>query len=330
VCPPFFSYHLAIRAELEALGWSVTWWSDRASEFFGYKLAMRLLPGVVSTISERTYLAKLVGTEEFDRVLVIKGEALSPAVIRAIREHSPNAPMHMYLWDGVANVRNAKRNAPHFETVATFDPTDADRYGWRYRPLFASTSVPLGTEPNPVHDWAFVGTLHSDRHRVLHRIRRHNPGLRGFVRAFVPGRPLLLARRLTDWSLLFAPEGTVGTTPMGLPEVRAVLARSRAVVDIEHPKQRGLTMRSIEVLLGGKKLITTNRHIESADLYHPSRVCIVARDRPIVPPEFFAAPFEPISDATTARYRLATWLRDVLASSDQVLHEPVRSGLALG
>lgn len=330
ICPPFFSYHLAIRAALEQQGWSVTWWSDRASESFGYKLAVRLLPRAAGMLSTRHYLAKLARSTAFDRVLIVKGEALSPDFVHALRDHSPAAPIHLYSWDAVENVRNAARIAPLIDTVATFDPIDAQRLGWTYLPLFASNPAPLPTCVDPQYDWVFVGTLHSDRHRVLHRLRRANPGLRAYVRAFVPGTPLLLARRLTDWTLLSAPQGTLCTVPMSPSALRDVVSRSRAVVDIEHPRQRGLTMRSIETLLGGKKLITTNRHIEKSDLYHPSRVHVVDRRHPIVPPEFFASPFEPIPAAIAARFRLGEWLRELLWTPQSETPERRTTAAALG
>ena len=46
-----------------------------------------------------------------------------------------------------------------------------------------------------------------------------------------------------------------------------------AVLDIEHPKQVGLTMRTFEVLASGRKLITTNRSIINHEFYDPLRMC---------------------------------------------------------
>lgn len=317
ICPPFFSYHLAIQQALADAGGSAVWRSDRASEHFVYKFAMRVLPHQVAKWSTPHFLRQLEDIEDgpIDRVLVVKGEAVSEQVVIAMRKKWRAASLHLYLWDGSENVRNAVEIASLFDSVATFDPEDARRFGWRHRPLFARSrrSAPPSTAAMKEYDWAFVGTIHSDRHRVIDRLRRQNPELRGFVFGFVPGKPLLLARRMTDSSLWRAPAGTVGTTPLAMSEVLAVMARARALIDVEHPKQRGLTMRTIETLLNGTKLVTTNRHVQESDLYHPSRVHVISRSEPRIPAEFLSSPFEPIPTELTERYELAGWLREVLA-----------------
>jgi hypothetical protein len=315
VCPPFFSYHLAIQQAFAEAGGSAVWRSDRASEHFAYKLAMRVLPHQVAKWSTPHFLGQLEELEDgpIDRVLVIKGEAISERVIVAMRKKWRAATLHLYLWDGSENVRNAVEIAPLFDTVATFDPEDARRFGWRHRPLFARSTrsaAPPWTAKD--YDWAFVGTIHSDRHRVIDRIRKQNPELRGFVFGFVPGTPLLLARRMTDSSLWRAPAGTVGTTPLPMSEVLNVMGRARALVDVEHPNQRGLTMRTIETLLNGSKLVTTNPHVQESDLYHPSRVHVISRSEPRIPAEFLSSAFEPVPSDVGARYELSGWLREVL------------------
>jgi hypothetical protein len=315
VCPPFFSYHHAIGDALRERGYEVTWWSDRAGEGFAYKLAMRLAPRVVGGWSTGHFLRKLEALPPFevDDVLVVKGEALSRRAVRAIAERWPAAALHLYLWDGIENVPNARALAPLFESVATFDPVDAKRFGWRYRPLFSRIGLsPPDTRSDQQVDWAFVGTLHSDRHRVLQRIRRCNPELRGVILGFVPGFAMMVGRRLTDWTLTFAPRATIRTRAIQKSEVLAVTGDARAIVDVEHPRQRGLTMRTIETLLMGKKLITTNRFAVESDLYHPSRIHVISRERPEIPREFFESPFEPIPGAVAARYLLSGWLADLL------------------
>ena len=74
----------------------------------------------------------------------------------------------------------------------------------------------------------------------------------------------------------------------GLPseQLTAKLKQSKTVVDIQHPKQSGLTMRTIEMLGANKKMITTNADIQNYDFYHPNNICIVDRNNVVVPPEF--------------------------------------------
>ena len=314
-CPPVFSYHEAIRSEFSRLGYAVTWWNDRGSESSFYKAGLRLLPGWFAARSTATFmdrLRRLDGTA-IEHALIVKGEGMSVDFIRELRRALPRARLSLYFWDSVDNAPRARLIAPLFDSVATFDPVDAKSLGWNYRPLFAreeSIAPPTDTEA-PRYDWCFIGTLHSDRFRVIERMRKAHPTLRSYFYGYAPSRLLLAARHLADPELWKLPRESVSARMLPAHQVAKIARASRAMLDIEHPRQRGLTMRTIETLLSSRKLITTNRHILESDLYHPSRVHVISRLAPEVPQPFFEQPFEPIATEVRERYSLRRWLLDL-------------------
>jgi hypothetical protein len=320
VCAPLFSYHQSIQAELEALGFDVTWWNDRVSDSSLHKLGLRLLPELVAGRSTAAFQQRL---EQLDcrsvvRVLVVKGEGMSDDFIVSLKSRLPGIPLSLYFWDSVRNARRARRIAPLFDRVATFDPVDAIELGWLHRPLFART-VRTGSAPSDdsaQYDWSFIGTLHSDRYKVVDRLRRSEPGLRSYFFGFAPSRLVMAARYLADWRLWKAPRGSVSTKTMPASDVAAISHASRSVLDIEHPRQRGLTMRTIETLLSQRKLITTNRQVLASDLFHPSRVHVISRERPEIPRWFLDLPFEPIDEHLRAKYTLRRWILDLIGDVD--------------
>jgi hypothetical protein len=136
-----------------------------------------------------------------------------------------------------------------------------------------------------------------------------------FAFGFIPGRLMWFLRHLADWSL-WRPAGIrLSTEPIAASDVHRITAASRAVVDIEHPRQRGLTMRTIETLLAGHKLVTTNAHVSQSDLYDPTRVCIVDRKRPRIPHAFLDAPAHPVPDAVASRYTLDGFLDELIGTA---------------
>jgi len=316
ICPLTFSYHVAISETLASQGHEVTWWNDKASMSTGYKLLLRLLPSVTRRWSERHYLRQIeeLANTPLRHILVIKGEGLTAGIIRKLRGTFPHASLGLYLWDGVENVKGVERLAPLFDSVSTFDLEDAHRLGWHYRPLFArKVALNADVVADKTFDWCFVGTVHSDRHRVIHRLRSHyGDAMRSFVFAYFQSPVVLLARKLLDRTLWSAPAGTLSTTPMAAGEVAQVIAKSHAVLDVEHPRQRGFTMRTIETLLAGKKLITTNRHLLASNLFHPSRVCLIDRMAPRVPAEFLRQTALPVDDSLRATYTCEGWARELL------------------
>lgn len=316
VSPLTFSYHLSISETLRSMGYAVTWWDERASSATWYKLALRLFPAISVRWFELSFLKRLhqLDPTSVTHVLVIKGEGLSRRVVLAMRETLASASMGLYLWDGVENVKGVSNILSVFDSVATFDPVDAKAFGWTYRPLFGRNISPTKDITAPVQfDWCFIGTIHSDRHRVIHRLRqRYGQQARSFVFGYFQSPLMLFIRRLGDWTLWLAPKGTLSTTPMPAAEVAQNVERSRAVLDVEHPRQRGFTMRTIETLLVEKKLITTNKYILASNLYHPSRVYVINRTEPEIPPEFLDQPYVGVPDSLRNYYSCKGWVSELL------------------
>ena len=320
VSPLIFSYHLSIAATLRSMGYAVTWWDDRATSKTWYKLALRLLPTIMLRWSEPSFRKRLreLNPNAITHVLVIKGEGLSRRVALNIRKTLTSASMGLYLWDGVENVKGTSNILAAFDSVATFDPADARSFGWTYRPLFGRNILANKDRAVSIKfDWCFIGSIHSDRHRIIHRLRhRSASSYNNFVFCYFQSRLMLYMRLLSDWTLWLAPKGTLSTRPMSVTDMAQIVEYSRAVIDVEHPRQRGLTMRTIETLLAGKKLVTTNKHILDSDLYHPSRVCVINRGNPEIPAEFLDQHNLAVSDSLRSYYSCESWLAELLALQD--------------
>ncbi len=329
VSPLTFSYHIFISDTLESMGYSVTWWNERASSSIWYKIALRLFPSITVRWFERSFLERLhkLDPSSISHVLVIKGEGLSRKVVLKIREALPSASMGLYLWDGVENVKGVSNILSAFDSVSTFDPVDAKTFGWVYRPLFGrNILVEKNITETLQFDWCFIGTIHSDRHKVIHRLRlRYGQKMSSLVFCYFPSPLLLFMRLLVDWTLWLAPKGTLSITPMPANEFCQNIARSRAVVDVEHPRQRGYTMRTIETLLLEKKLVTTNKHILTSNLYHPSRVFVINRAAPEIPVEFLDQPYLAVPDALRNYYSCEGWVSELLELQSAAKNRPLSS-----
>ena len=325
ISPLTFSYHLNISATLQAMGYEVTWWDERASSATWYKIALRLCPALAARLSEKKFFTKLerINQCNISHVLVIKGEGLSQRVVKAIRNTFPGASVGLYLWDGVENVGGVFRILGEFDSIATFDPMDAETNGWFYRPLFGRNISPHKEKLSSVkYDWSFIGTIHSDRHRVIHRLRgRYDVKYRYFIFCYFQSPFILFIRKIFDWTLWRAPKGTLSTQSMIATEVAEIVDCSKAVLDVEHPRQRGFTMRTIETLLAGKKLITTNKHIFNSDLHDATRVCVIDRNNPEISDVFLDKVFLPISDELRMRYSCEGWASELLQLQDEAKRE---------
>lgn len=320
ITPLTFSYHIAISEVLGSMGFAVTWWDDRASSATWYKLALRLFPKITTRLSDGEFSKRLkqIDSSSITHILVVKGEGLSKRMAFKLRDTFRSASMGFYLWDSVENAKNSQNIKAAFDSISTFDPVDAKSFNWHYRPLFwRKGSAIQNSIAHPEFDWCFIGTIHSDRHKVIHLLRQSSgKKYRSFIFAYFQSPLLLFVRKIFDRTLWLAPKQSLSTKPMSASDVAKVVDHSIAVLDVEHPLQRGFTMRTIETLLAEKKLVTTNTSILDSDLYHPSRVHVINRNSPEIPLAFLRSPFQPVDEVLRAYYSCEGWVKELLSIQD--------------
>lgn len=325
ISPPFFDYYKNIIKEFEKRGFHCFWMNTLLFQNPAYKILLRIVPNLVSRLLTSQYIknTEALNLDHVAEILVIKGEGLSIDYVHYLRRKFPLAILSLYLWDGVENNRSAVKIASAFHKVSTFDPKDARIFGWHYRPLFARRAEEAQTAliTQVKYDWAFIGSLHSDRFAVLKRLIRAEKRQSYFAFVFIPGRFMWILRHLTNPNFWYRGSIKVSTEAIPSNQIKSITELSRSMLDIEHPGQRGLTMRSIETLMLGRKLVTTNVEIKNSDLFHESRVCIIDRINPSIPREFLDSPFRDIPQETRSKYYIENWL-------DEVIHVSANNALS--
>lgn len=317
ICPQFFNYHEAILDAARRMAIAAEWIEDRGGSGLAFKVALKVLPDTTRRLTQgrvRELIDHLHEPGTIDDILIVKGDGLSASTLKLLQMRAPNARTTLYLWDSAANIPGIHAVARLSDRVLTFDPSDAVRFEWGFLPLFSrDEAVPPGEPGVPAYDWSFVGSLHSDRHRVLRRLVQYHPALKCRMHCYAQSRLASFVRSYRDPAAILPSAIPVTTKLLTADEARDITRTSRAVVDIEHPAQVGLTMRTIETLVGGRKLITTNANLRAYDIYDPSRVAIIDRRRPRISPDFFSVPFAPIPESIARSYHVVSWLERALA-----------------
>ena len=95
-------------------------------------------------------------------------------------------------------------------------------------------------------------------------------------------------------------------------EIAEIINQTRTVLDIQHPKQTGLTMRTIEMLGMNKKLITTNADIKEYDFYNPNNILVIDRKNIVNYRGILSTPYQKVSEEIYEKYSLKNWIYDVL------------------
>ena len=182
----------------------------------------------------------------------------------------------------------------------------------RFRPLFFTPGFERTAPPEPTWDVGFIGTIHSDRWRIVHAIAGQlDDPARAFWYLYLQAPWMYTLRKVFTRTIAGSTRDDFRFAPLAREQVQKVFRESRALLDIEHPAQRGLTMRTVEALGSQTKLITTNTTVGSYDFFDANNIAIIDRTNPRIPPGFLSTPFRPVPEAVLDRYRLATWVREV-------------------
>ncbi len=277
ICPRYFNYHTLIRDTLKDVGYEV--------DLISYKTDS-LMALVLSKIGIRNlfngYFKKIfnkIRRNKYDILFVVKGDVLSIVEWEKIFSHIDIPNKYMYQWDSIRNI-DYRKLIPLFDKVFSFDRLDCNEYNSiHYLPLFYNLDNHY-QDSTPIYDLLFVGIWHSDRIAILDKIysQAKAANLKVYFKIYYPFFTWLLLRL----------KGHVINSPfltfrkISKTKMNWLYSKSRSIIDIAHPFQSGLTMRTMECIGANKKLITTNKYICQERFYDPDNIRVIDRSNPII------------------------------------------------
>ena len=314
VAPRFFGYENEIRNQMVADGWDVDMLPDRPFDASLLKAVARVSPRLTMPAANAFYAREMqrIAAPRYDLILVIQGECIFEPTLRMLRAAYPAARRVFYTWDSVSNKPRSRKQMPLYDECLSFDQADAKRWNMRFRPLFFTPGFERAAPPDPTWDVSFIGTIHSDRYRIIKAIAAQlDDPARAYWYLYLQAPWMYGLRKAFTHTIDGAQRAEFRFAPLARAQVQRVFGGSRALLDIEHPAQNGLTMRTVEALGSQTKLVTTNAGVQAYDFFDPANIAVIDRDAPRIPPGFLTTPFKPVPEAVLARYRLATWVREV-------------------
>lgn len=314
---PNYGYHKVMIESFKKAGARVDDFDSRPSHNFWTKALIRINRNLLGPIIDKYHnsIIEKVKGNNYDIVYCYKGEAFSPAMIQKLKDLFPKAYFVLYFPDSVRNNPSARQIIPLFDDCYTFDKEDTGAFDIKFLPLFYSDNMRAVANANvrKVYDLFFVGTVHSDRYNYIKKIvnQYEAKGLKAFTWFYFPSRVLYYKMILENSEVRNAPKEEFKFKTIPAAQLAQLLASSRVVLDIQHPKQTGLTMRTIETLGAKRKLITTNTQIKNYDFYNPANILVVDRKNPVIPDDFMTTPFVDIPKNIYDKYYIDNW-RDTL------------------
>lgn len=307
-----------IISAMRKMGAIVDYFDERPTNTFFVKALIRINRNLLAVYINKYHKRIIDSTAryKYDYIFFIKGESISEHNVRMLRKKHPEAKLIIYHWDSIANNKNALHILPVFDKAYSFDKPDCERFGMTFLPLFYYRDYEdLARNILPYdYDLMFVGTTHSDRYSFIKKITTQisDFGGKSFIYFFFHNRILFYKMKLQNKSMRHVPVQDVYFKSVDKQGLLDLYGRSRIIIDVQHPKQTGLTMRCFEALGAKRKLITTNTYIQGYDFYHPDNILIVDRQNPVIPASFYNAPYREIPDNIYAKYSLDNWIKIIL------------------
>jgi len=318
ICPIFFGYEKSIENALVELGANVCHISDRPYKNQLLRALTNKFLVIAQFITEYFYYRRRLkdfAKTEFDYVFVINGQTCSSRLIRSLRSSQSKARFLLYFWDSVKNRPDSLKLAKCFDEVFTFDPVDSRKYDWILRPLFFTPDYSLPKREGPYkYGLSFIATAHTDRFSIANKVfKQLGSGVGVFKYFYLQARWVYFAYKLLNNHMSGSCLGDFNFNPLDKAKIKEVFDHSLCILDIEHPKQSGLTIRTFEALGAAKKLITTNHSIKDCDFYNDQNIHVVDRACPRIPDNFLKTTYIAIPEVLYNKYSIYGWIEEIFS-----------------
>ena len=314
----FYNYDEKIKNEIEKLGYDVTMFTPIGRYNVFEKLFNAFVKGkYLEAKSRKRQMKYLINNpKQYDYVFVIVGRHLAPDILKKYRKKQKKARFILYLWDDIARVENFNENKPNYDRIYSFDLKDVRKYGFEHLPLFYTDShVYNGEEKKYILNMS--GIIHSSRISVLDKIMKSckldekkcfiymlGTKMIHYFKAILPGKCKWMSPKYIHiWGKKFE-------------DMAEKMKQSKVALDVQFGSQSGLTMRTFESLGSHTKLITTNKYVKEYDFYKYGNVCIIDKDNPVIPADFFTTGYNAVPEEITKKYSLSNWISTILGRSE--------------
>jgi len=282
-CVKTFGIQDVIVEGLRKNNFHVIYYDERPSNNFLTKSLIRLNKNFIKRRIDRYYNSILKRITEddrmFDFLFVIRGEVIPEWFLRKVKNILPNIKLIYYTWDSFQNNPNGLKVLSLFDSKFSFDPKDCHDFNLKLRPLFFSEQFSSCNDSKiltPKFILSFVGTLHSDRFSLFQKIAKKlqsNGETYGYF--YIQNILVYFYRVYIERSLNPVPLAILSFKSISPESIRTIYNNSQFILDVNHPNQNGLTMRTIEVIGLRKQLITTNSQIKKYKFYNPESFLVL-------------------------------------------------------
>lgn len=324
IATAFFGYEKRTQKQIEELGGNVYLFNERSVESSIDRALIKVNPNIYKkrTISYYKSIVEKLKNVNIDFVYIYGATMIDCDIVNLLKQNF-KCPFILYLADSVKNNKRYEKMFPLFDWIKTFDRKDYIYYkkkfsNFHFLPLFYSPEYQNDEkrERDYKYDLCFIGTIHSDRWDFIRKIKKQaeDNGLSVFCYAYLQSKFMFFYHLIFNRKFTHAHYSDFNYDKMSISDVKEHMLNSKVIVDVQYPKNSGLTMRTIETMGLRRKLITANKDIKNYDFYNQKNILIVDRENPIINKEFVITPYEEVDSDIYESYSLKNWVLNLFSN----------------
>jgi len=274
--PEFFSYMTSINNEIRERGMDCCFFDERYSNSLLPKILYRFNLSFFISYKKNRHINNIMTSilrNKIEHVVLICVETIKKDHVALLRRH--NIKTHLYMWDSFSNKKSAEKLLALVDSKSSFDPLDCERYSMEYIPLFAENIFKNSAcEIRDRKGIFFSGTMHSNRSKILYKLEKLKIHITKKI--YYYSKLTFLMRCVFDLYGFFYIK-KISSKKFSKIDLASSFSEAMAVLDIHHPKQCGLTMRTFEALRSGAWLITFNKTIKTLPENFLKRIVLIRK-----------------------------------------------------
>jgi hypothetical protein len=316
-----FNLEVEIKNKLEELGAQVTYYDERPANNNFIKGIIRLKRSLVQKRIDKYYKKILLATAkiQFDYLFVNRGEIVPAFFLEELKNAQPNCQFIFYTWDSFTNHAHPTTILKYFDRKLTFDPQDARLYKINFRPLFYLDSYKNLVHLPTKYDILFLGTAHSDRYKISSLIKKWalKNSLTCYCYYYMHGKLVYFYKKIFDKTFKDFNYSQLSFKSLKVGQIVELYQKSNIILDINHPHQKGLTMRTFEAIGAKRKLITTNGEITKFPFYNENNFLIIDRNDIKINLDFINSSYQALNPILYDKFSLEGWLFNIFIDSEE-------------
>lgn len=317
--PDFFGYEKEIKKKLEQMGAIVDFYDDRPSNSTLSKSMIRINPKL-NALQIHNYFKKVIkekGDIDYDYIFFIKCEAALKKDLDLLKNTFSKSVFILYLYDSIKNISFYKMKEKYFDYIYSFDLDDVkSNSSVEFLPLFYMDCYKKRglNKDKKNYDLSFIGSTHSDRPNIVNKIRKQlqESGKKYYFQLYIPSKIIYRMNILCNKDFReLNKAGCITLNKINSDTVSRIISESGTIIDIQHPNQSGLTMRTIELIGMEKKIVTTNKQVVEYDFYNSNNIKVVDRKNVQLDDKFLNSDYEKIPKKIYDSYSIDSWIKNI-------------------